>query len=119
MRDEVIRLVETYIEAVRTNNHEALPLHPDIVFESPLNTIRGIDAFRTSLTPFVKILKGVKVVRLVADDQFCAAALELDTIFGLIPFLEFFQIVDGEIVSIRAYYDPRTIIEGMSRTAVQ
>ncbi len=55
-------------------------------------------------------------MRLTADDDTCAAVLKLDTIFGVLPFLEFFHIVDGQIVSIRAYYDPRPVVEGMRRT---
>jgi hypothetical protein len=41
--------------------------------------------------------------------------LKVDTIFGLIPFCEFLRIADGQIVSVRAYYDPRPILEGMGR----
>jgi len=117
MRQDVVRVVQSYIDAVRKNDVDALPVHPDIVFESPLNTIQGIDAFRKGLADFVAILKSIEVVRLVADDDSCAAALNLDTKFGTIPFLELFQIVDGQIVAIRAYYDPRPVLEGMSRLA--
>lgn len=115
MRAEVIRVVEAYIEAVRDNDCEGLPLHPDVVFESPLNAIRGVAAFHDAIAKFAPILKSVEIVHLTADDDTCAAVLNLNTIFGLIPFLEFFRIKDGQIVSVRAYYDPRPILEGMSR----
>jgi len=117
MREEVIRVVEAYIEAVRNNEPDELPLHPDVVFGSPLNTMKGVAAFRKGLTDFYRILKSVEVIRLTADDETCAAVLNLDTIFGLIPFLEYFHIVDGQIVAIRAYYDPRPVLEGMSRAS--
>lgn len=115
MRDEVIRVVEAYIDAVRRNDADNLPLHPDVVFESPLNRIQGIAAFRRGLEDFVPILNGIEVERLTADEETCAAVLKLDTVFGVVPFLEYFHVVDGQIVSIRAYYDPRPILEGMSR----
>jgi limonene-1,2-epoxide hydrolase len=115
MREEVIRVVEAYIDAVRKNDVDAAPLHADVVFESPLRSIRGIAAFRKGLEEFLPILKSIEVVRLTADDETCAAVLKVDTIFGLIPFLEFFQVADGQIVSIRAYFDPRPVLEGMSR----
>jgi hypothetical protein len=35
MRHDVIRVVETYIDAVRRNDADSLPLHPGVVFESP------------------------------------------------------------------------------------
>lgn len=118
MRDEVIRIVEKYIDAVRRNDADALPLHPDVVFESPLGRYQRVAAFRKGLADFVPILKSIEVVRLTADDETCAAVLRIDTIFGMIPFLEYFHVVDGQIVSIRAYYDPRPILDGMSRTSI-
>ena len=117
MRDEVIRIVEAYIEAVRSNDATLLPLHPDIIFESPINRIEGIAAFRKGLADFVPILKSIEVIRLTADDETCAAVLKLDTIFGLLPFLEFFHIKDGQIVSIHAYYDPRPVLEEMRQAS--
>lgn len=115
MRDEVIRVVEGYIDAVRNNNVDAVPIHSDVVFESPIRNIRGIANFRKGMEEFFPILKGIEVVHLTADEDTCAAVLKVDTIFGLVPFVEFLQIVDGQIVSIRAYYDPRPILEGMGR----
>jgi hypothetical protein len=115
MREDVIRIVEGYIDAVRKNDIDAIPLHSDVVFESPIRNIRGIANFRKGMEEFVPILKGIEVVRLTADHDTCAAVLKVDTIFGLIPFCEFLQIADGQIVSVRAYYDPRPILEGMGR----
>jgi hypothetical protein len=115
MREDVIRVVEGYIDGIRNNNIDAVPIHSDVVFESPIRIIRGIANFRKGIEEFVPILKGIEVVHLTADDDTCAAVLKVDTIFGLIPFCEFLQIADGQIVSIRAYYDPRPILEGMGR----
>ena len=117
MRDEVIRVVESYIDAVRRNDPDGLPLHPDVVFESPLGRYQGLDAFRKGLADFFRILKSIEVVHLTADDDTCAAVLKIDTSFGLIPFLEYFHVTDGKIVSIRVYYDPRSILQGMSRAS--
>jgi hypothetical protein len=115
MREEVIRIVEAYIDGIRKNNLDAVPIHSDVVFESPIRSIRGIANFRKGIEEFVPILKGIEVVHLTADDDTCAALLSVDTAFGLIPFVEFLQIVDGQIVSVRAYFDPRPILEGMGR----
>jgi len=117
MRDGVIRVVETYIDAVRRNDADSLPLHSDVVFESPLGRYEGVASFRKGLAGFVRILKSIEVVRLKADDDTCAAVLKIDTVFGMLPFLEYFHVADGQIVSIRAYYDPRPILEGTGRTS--
>ena len=115
MREEVLRIVEAYIDGIRKNNIDAVPVHPDVVFESPVRSIRGIANFRKGVEEFVPILKNIEVVHLTADDDTCAAVLNVDTAFGLVPFVEFLQIVDGQIVSVRAYYDPRPILDGMGR----
>jgi hypothetical protein len=117
MREEVVRVVETYIDAIRRNDADALPLHPDIVFESPLGRYEGIAAFRKGLADFFQILKGIEVVRLTADDDTCAAVLKIDTIFGMIPSIEYFHLANGKIASIRIYYDPRSLLEGINRLA--
>jgi SnoaL-like domain len=115
MREEVIQVVETYIDAVRRNDPAALPLHPDVEFVSPLGTYKGIPAFEKGLADFFPILNGIEVIRLTADDDSCAAALTLDTVFGVLSFLEHFHVVAGQILSIRAYYDPRPVVEGMKQ----
>src|ERR1700689_634475 len=74
MREEVIRGVETYIDAVRRNDPGALPLHPDVEFVSPLGTYKGVPAFEKGLADFFPILKGIEVIRLTADNYWWAAA---------------------------------------------
>ena len=115
MREQVLEVVGTYIEAVRRNDADGLPLHDNVVFESPLGRYEGIASFRKGLTDFFQILKSIEVVRLTADDNTCAAVLKIDTIFGMIPSLEYFFVADGKITSIRIYYDPRPLLEGMKR----
>jgi len=88
MREEVIRIVEAYIDGIRKNNIDAVPIHSDVVFESPVRSIRGIANFRKGIEEFVPILKNIEVVHLTADDDTCAAVLNVDTAFGMVPFVE-------------------------------
>ena len=115
MSEQVLEVVGTYIAAVRKNDADGLPLHDNVVFESPLGRYEGIASFRKGLADFFRILKSIEVVRLTADDNTCAAVLKIDTIFGMIPSLEYFFVADGKITSIRIYYDPRPLLEGMKR----
>jgi hypothetical protein len=115
MSKDVIKIVEQYLDAVARNDEASLPLDPEILFESPLATTRGLAEFHEGLARFIPTLKSIKVLRLTADDETCAAVLELDLIYGVIPFLEYFYVRDGLIYKIRAYYDPRPILEGRSR----
>jgi len=110
MRKQVIQVVEKYIDAVRRNDASALPLHPDAVCEFPTNTYRSAASFQQGLDQFVRIVKSIEVIRLVVDGEHCVAILNIDTIFGPIPFAEHIRVANGEIVSIRGYCDPRPML---------
>jgi ketosteroid isomerase-like protein len=112
MREQVIQVVEQYIDAVRHNDASALPLHPDAVCEFPTNTYRGAASFRKGLDDFARIMKSIEVIRLVVDGEHCVAIVNIDTVFGVIPFAEHIHVVDGQIVSIRGYCDPRPMLAG-------
>ena len=83
MREQVIQVVEQYIDAVRHNDASALPLHPDAVCEFPTNTYRGEASFRKGLDDFARIMKSIEVIRLVVDGEHCVAILNIDTVFGI------------------------------------
>lgn len=117
MREEVIRVVEKYIDSVRRNDADGLPLHADVVWEFPLSRDRGAASFRAGLEPFARILKGIEVVRLIVDGEHCVAILNIDTVFGSLPFAEHIQVVDAKIVWIRGYCDPRPLLSGASSPA--
>jgi ketosteroid isomerase-like protein len=117
MRCQVIQIVEKYIDAVRRNDASALPLHPDAVCEFPTNTYRGAASFRQGLDQFARILKSIDVIRLVVDGEHCVAIVNIDTVFGPIPFAEHIHVANGEIVSIRGYCDPRPMLTGTNTPA--
>ena len=110
MRDQVVNVVEQYIDAVRRNDPSNLPLHPEVIGEFPMNTYRGAESFLKGLDPFSRIVKHIEVFRLVVDGEHCVAILNIDTIFGLIPFAEHIHVVNEQIVSVRGYYDPRPML---------
>lgn len=110
MREQVIQIVESYIDAVRRNDPSVVSLHPDVVGEFPTNTYRGAAAFLQALEPFSRLVKRIDVLRLVVDGEHCVAILNIDTVFGPIPFAEHIHVVNGQIVFVRGYYDPRPIV---------
>ena len=112
MREQVIQVVGQYIEAVRHNDAASLPLHPDVVCEFPTNTYRGAVSFRKGLDDFARIMKSIDVIRLVVDGEHCVALVNIDTVFGVIPFAEHIHVANGQIVSIRGYCDPRPMLAG-------
>jgi hypothetical protein len=105
-------VVNRYIDAIRRNDASAAPLHADIIGEFPTNTYRGAASFREALEPFARIVKRIDVLRLVVDGEHCVALLNIDTIYGVIPFAEHIQVVRDEIVFVRGYCDPRPMLTG-------
>jgi len=119
MRDDVIRAVESYLNGLGAKDLSGAPFHPDLVFEGPLGPpILGAAAVREFLTGLFPVLNGIEIVRHIVDGEWCATVFRLDTAFGVIPIMDCFHVIDGQIASIRPYYDPRPVIEGMSRAGV-
>jgi hypothetical protein len=112
MREQVVQVVNKYIDAIRRNDASAVPLHPEMIGEFPTNTYRGAVSFREALEPFARIVKRTDVLRLVVDGEHCVALLNIDTIYGVIPFAEHIQVVRDEIVFVRGYCDPRPMLTG-------
>jgi ketosteroid isomerase-like protein len=118
MRQDTATVIDAYLRAFAAKDLSAAPLHPEIEFESPLSPpLKGATALRQVFAGFFPTVKGIRVVRHIVDGEWCATLFNMETTFGTIPMLDVFHVVDGQIRSIRVYYDPRTILEGMSRVA--
>ena len=118
MREDVVRAVELYLNGLGSKDVSGAPFHPDITFEGPLGPpIHGAFPLREFLTGLFPAIIGVRVIRHIVDGEWCATVFDFDTVFGVIPVMDRFQVIDGQIASVRPYYDPRPIIEGMSQAA--
>ena len=118
MSEEVIRTVDAYLSALAAKDISAAPLHPDVTFESPLSPlIQGLDAVRQVLAGFFPAIKRINVSQHIANGEWCATLFEMETPFGTLPMVDWFHVVDGQIKSIRVYFDPRPIVDGLSKTA--
>jgi limonene-1,2-epoxide hydrolase len=119
MGEEVIRTVEAYLSALAAKDISVAPLHPDVTFESPLSPpIQGLDAVRQAFDGFFPAMMGINVSRHIANGEWCATLFDMETPFGRLPMVDWFHVVDGQIKSIRVYFDPRPIVDGLSK-AVQ
>ena len=118
MREDVIGPVEAYLNGLGSKDLNAAPFHQDIVFEGPLGPpIHGAAALREFLTGMFPAINGIQIVRHIVEGEWCATVFDFKTAFGVIPIMDCFRVVEGQIVSIRPYYDPRPVIEGMARAA--
>jgi hypothetical protein len=118
MGEDVILAVETYLNGLGAKDLSSAPFHPDVTFEGPLGPpIKGAAALSQFLTGLFPAINGVHIVRHIVEGEWCATVFDFDTTFGVIPICDCFRVIDGQIVSVRPYYDPRPVVEGMSRAA--
>ena len=112
LREQVIRVVEEDIDAVRRNDSSALPLHPEAVCEFPTNTYRGAASFRKGtrrLRPDHE--EASNATRDVVDGEHCVAIVNIDTIFGVIPpSPSTFRYRTDRLSRSRGYCDPRPML---------
>lgn len=114
MRDDVIRAVEAHLHGLGARDLSASPFHENIEFQGPIGPlIKGASTVRAVFTGFFPTIKGLKIKRHIVDGEWCATEFDFDTTFGQIPMIDCFHVVDGQIASIRVYYDPRPIVEGL------
>lgn len=117
MSEEVIRSVDAYLSALGAKDLSAAPLHPDVTFESPLSPlIQGLDRVRQVFAGFFPAMKGIHVRQHIANGEWCATLCDMETPFGTVPMVDWFHVVNGRIQSIRVYFDPRPIVDGLSKT---
>ena len=109
MRDDVIRVVEAYLNGLVSKDFSNVALHPDLEYQGPLGWIKGATIFRAMLSQLLSestMITGINVERHIVDGEWCATALTLETSAGPIHICDCFRVVDGQIVSIRVYHDP-------------
>jgi hypothetical protein len=110
-RQSIAKLLDAYIAGYKTGDWGKVRFRSDVTFEGPLTkgAIRGESAVRTFLLNVRA--KDVRVKRQIIDGQFACVLADFEITDGtVVPFCEFFRIVDGEIAEIRPYFDPRPLI---------
>lgn len=111
MREENIKAVEAYLNALKQKDLSLAPLADDMAFEDPVagkNT--GAENLRAFLSGFLPAINDVRVLSHVCEGEYVVTHWEVDAAFGIIPILEKFRVRDGEIVEAFGYFDPRPII---------
>lgn len=111
MKEENIKAVEAYLNALEQKDLSLAPFAEDISFDDPVsgrNT--GAENFEAFLAGFLPAITGVRVLSHVCEDDFVVTHWEVDTVFGIIPILEKFRVRDGKITEAFGFFDPRPIL---------
>ena len=111
MREENIKIVESYIEAIGKKDLSFEMLADEIHFEDPMTVkSHGAENLRAFLTGFLPAIHGVKIIEHICEGDCVITHWEVDGIFGVIPILEKFRVRDGKITEAIAFFDPRPIL---------
>ncbi len=109
--NEAARTVDRYLAGLGRKDLSAVPFAADVRFESPLSPpIAGATAVRAFLEGLFPAIKDVRVVQHISQGEYVATRFDLDTTFGVIPVLDRFRVVAGELKEIRPFYDPRPLL---------
>lgn len=111
MREQNIKTVETFLNALKQKDIFNAPIADDLRFEEPMmGKGEGAEALNAFVAGFFPALTDVRILQHVCEGDHVVTHWEVDGVFGTIPILEKFRIRDGKIVEFRAFYDPRPIM---------
>ena len=102
----------SYFEGLRSGNLDAIAFADDVRFESPLTPeVRGAREVRSFLSGVVPAIRDIRVRQVLSDGDAVAVNFDLHTTAGTIPAVDWFRVVNGQIVEARPYFDPRPLTE--------
>ncbi|MBS1797586.1 MAG: nuclear transport factor 2 family protein [Acidobacteria bacterium] len=111
MREDNIRIVEGYINALKQKDLSLAPLADEVLFEDPVaGRHTGAENFRAFLSGFLPAINDVRIHGHVCEGDTVVTHWEVDAVFGVIPILEQFRVRDGQIVEALGFFDPRPIL---------
>lgn len=111
MREENIKVVEAYLNALKQRDLSLAPFADDIEFEdSVAGKVSGAENVKGFLSGFLPAINDVKIIQHVCEGEYVCTHWEADAVFGIIPIMEKFRVVDGKITEVIGYFDPRPIL---------
>ena len=111
MKEENIKTVEGYLNALKQKDLSLAPFADDLKFSDPIAGVdSGAEKFKAFLAGFLPAINDVRVLSHVCEDDFVVTHWEVDAVFGIIPILEKFRVRDGRIIEAFGFFDPRPIL---------
>ena len=112
-KETVARVLDAYTQAMKTGDYSRVRFTSDVTFLGPLTKgpIVGEAQVKDFLRKVSTDVGDVRVKRQIIDGEFACVIAVLETKKGtVVPFSEFYRVVDGRIAEIRPYFDPRPLI---------
>jgi ketosteroid isomerase-like protein len=103
-----LRVALAYYEAWTSKDLEKAMTYisEDIVCDAPAGRIKGADAYRAFMAPFVQILKGSDMIAAFGDERTALVMYDTETVpVKSAPAAECVTVVDGRITRSRFVFD--------------
>jgi hypothetical protein len=114
MENPNVKIVESYLNAIKTKDLSRAPVDAEISFEDPLTPPRsGRQAWTEFVSSMLPVITDVRIKLHIADGEHVATLWDVVTIWGVIPVFEYFRVSDGLIKEAKAFFDPSPITKGM------
>ena len=111
MKEENIKAVEAYLNALKQKDLSLAPFADDLEFSDPVaGAGAGAENFKAFLAGFLPAIEDVRAVSHVCENDFVVTHFEVDGVFGIIPILEKFRVREGKITEAHGFFDPRPIL---------
>lgn len=112
-REEVVKLVDTYIAALKSGDYASVPFSPSVSFLGPLMDapLQGKEAVLAHLHGVSERIKDVRINQYIIDGTDVCIIIDFETKTGaVLPIADYIRIEAGHIVHIRPYFDPRPLL---------
>jgi limonene-1,2-epoxide hydrolase len=111
MKEENIKVVESYLNALRQKDLTHAPLAVDVVFDNPISGKHtGAENFKAFLDGFLRAINDLRIIQHVCEGEYVVTFWEADTVFGTISILEKFRVENSRITESLSFFDPRPIL---------
>jgi len=107
-RDEVIALVEAYLNGLAKRDLSNVQFASDITFEGPrvpkLTGRQTVVGFLTSIMP---LLKRIQIKQHLVDGEFVATMFDMETVNGTDKVVDWIYVSGGQLKAIHSFYYPQ------------
>jgi|SRR6185437_2420348 len=109
VREEKIKLVETYLESLLNKDLSKVSFANSVTFEGPrMPTLNG----RQSVLGFLQkimlpAVKDIRVKQHICEGDHVATVFDMETIDGVEHVFDLIHVVDGQIRGIHAFFYPQ------------
>jgi hypothetical protein len=109
-RDEVIAVVEAYLNGLAKKDLSSVPFAPDITFEGPrVPTLIGRQSVLGFLTSIMPLIKRIQIKQHLVDGEFVATMFVMETVHGTDKVFDWLHVSGGQLKAIRSFYYPKIV----------